>query len=76
MVHAGPVHPEEEIKTLSMSILWWTGSFFVDEGFMRGRLWSFAIDKFNPWWKRGRNLILGKAVQALINSKYCIVYVF
>ena len=54
------VHAEEEVMTLLMSSLWRTGSFFVDEGFMRGRLWSFAIDKFNSWWKRGRNLILGK----------------
>ena len=38
MVHAGPVHPEEEVKKLSMSSLWKTSSFFVDEGFMRGRL--------------------------------------
>ena len=66
MVHAGPVHQEEEAKKLSMSSLWRTGSFFMDEGFMRGRLWSFAIDKFNSWWKRGRNLILGKCSLDLI----------
>ena len=35
MVHVGPVHPEE-VKTQSMSSLWRTGSFFMDEGFMQG----------------------------------------
>ena len=58
MVHVGPVHPEEEVKKLSMLSLWRTNSFFLDESFMRG--------KFNPWWKRGRNLILGKCRLDLI----------
>ena len=67
MVHAGPVHPEEEVKKLSMTSLWTKSSIFVDEGFMRGRLWSYAITKAwsQPHFRQVKS-----------RSNYCYLLIF
>ena len=63
LVHAGPVQPEEEVKTLSMSSLWRTGRFLGEETLCEADYGNLHLTK------RGSNLNLGKC-----GSNYCSTY--